>query len=237
MDRKTIILMVFEAIILIGIGALIWVYYDEKNEKYEQNWKAAESELRELKLENGNLLYKKDLYILKERELSNVIEFDKKEIKELKNALESSLAYISKMESKVEIDSIIMVRDSIVYVSPADAVAKFSFQNNWVTMNGSNLITFNGNNISNISTAMSKIDIKTPLTVGITEDYQIFVKTSNPYVQITDINGAILDASKFAPKKKRFGWGVQAGVGAQYGLFSQKFDVGPYVGVGFEINF
>ena len=38
-------------------------------------------------------------------------------------------------------------------------------------------------------------------------------------------------------KKQRVTFGVQAGVGAQYGLISRKFDVGPYIGAGVSVNF
>lgn len=237
MDKKTLIIMIFEAIILIGIGALIWHHYGDKNNIYEQNWKAAESKLEELRLENGELLYKKDLYILKEKELTDLLEKDRKEIKELKHALDSSLAYIAKMKSEVQIDSIVMVKDSIVYVTPTNTVTNFSFQDKWIVMKGTNNVVFTDGKVSNITTSMSEINIKTPLTVGVTEDLQIFAKTDNPYVRFTDIDGAILDESVFAPKKKRFGWGVQVGLGAQYGLISRKLDVGPYAGFGIEINF
>jgi hypothetical protein len=56
-------------------------------------------------------------------------------------------------------------------------------------------------------------------------------------MEFTDIEGAIIDGSKFAPKKKRLNWGFQLGFGAQYGIFNKKVDLGPYGGVGIEINF
>ena len=37
-------------------------------------------------------------------------------------------------------------------------------------------------------------------------------------------------------KTKRWGIGVQAGVGAQYGTIGKQMDVGPYVGVGISYN-
>lgn len=36
---------------------------------------------------------------------------------------------------------------------------------------------------------------------------------------------------------KRFSFGVQVGIGAQYGLIRKQFDIGPYVGVGLQYNF
>lgn len=36
---------------------------------------------------------------------------------------------------------------------------------------------------------------------------------------------------------KRFSFGVQVGIGAQYGLIRRQMDIGPYVGVGLQYNF
>lgn len=37
--------------------------------------------------------------------------------------------------------------------------------------------------------------------------------------------------------KPRWSFGVQLGIGCQYGLIQRQFDVGPYMGVGVEYNF
>lgn len=229
--------MVLEAIILIGISIFIWTHFNKEINVYEQNYNAARSELNKIILENNELLYEKDLYILKEKETNEILDANNKEIKELKKALNASIAYISELESNVRIDSIVTVRDSIVYVTPNNALVNFSYSDEWVNIKGVNDIKFNDDKIKNIDTNITKLNINTPLTVGITDDYRIFVKTPNPYMEFTDIEGAIIDGSKFAPKKKRFSWGLQIGFGAQYGLFNKKIDLGPYGGVGMEINF
>lgn len=38
------------------------------------------------------------------------------------------------------------------------------------------------------------------------------------------------------PEKKRWGIGVQAGMGVQYGTIHKQMDVGPYIGVGISYN-
>ena len=38
------------------------------------------------------------------------------------------------------------------------------------------------------------------------------------------------------PEKKRWGIGVQAGMGVQYGTIHKQVDVGPYIGVGISYN-
>ncbi len=46
-----------------------------------------------------------------------------------------------------------------------------------------------------------------------------------------------IDVTKPPVPPKRITFGVQVGIGAQYGLVRKQFDIGPYVGVGVQYNF
>ena len=78
---------------------------------------------------------------------------------------------------------------------------------------------------------LDSVAMNVPLTVGLTDDYQIFVKTANPYVSFPSIDGAYIKAPEKV-KSKHWNVGVQVGFGVQYGTIKKSFDVGPYVGFG-----
>lgn len=234
---KKVIWYVLEALIFIIILSCVWSYFNRRLDISEQNLKAAQGELVEAKLKNGNLLVSRDSYIVTLNEMEQVLDITKKEVKELQRQLDSKVAYISQIESNVKIEFIEVVKDSIVYVNnnPNDIVANFHYTDEWININGVSNIKL-GEEID-YKTTLNNIDINTPLTVGLTNDYQIFVTTPNPYVNFSDINGAVIDKSKLYPKKKRFSWGFQLGAGVMYDIIDKDVAVGPYGGLGVEINF
>jgi hypothetical protein len=75
------------------------------------------------------------------------------------------------------------------------------------------------------------------LTIGLTNDYQIFATTPNPYIIFTDIEGSVIENSVLKPRKKRFSWGVQFGFGTMYDIIDKDLSIGPYGGLGAEVNF
>ena len=230
--------MVIEAVILLFILSLVWNYYDKKLDISEQNLIASNSKINELVLKNGDLIYERDSYILKVNELEEKIGITKQEANEIKRKLDSSLAYISKIESTYKIDTVYTVKDSIVYVNNEHITAHFSYKDKWFGLNGTNDIYFgNDNNIKNVSTNIYNMQMKTDLTIGVTDDYKLFIKSNNPYLIIDNMNGAAIENSIMVPRKKRINFGIQVGFGCHYGLISKSMDIGPYGGVGVEYNF
>jgi hypothetical protein len=234
---KQIFWMIVEAIVFILLISFIWGYYSRKLETSEQNLKAATSQISEMKLKNDDLLVARDSYIATIDDLENLLDITKKEVKEIQRKLDSKIAYISELETNVRIEYVEVVKDSIIYVNnnPKDIVAQFHYTDEWVNLKGESKINFE--NEFTYNTTLNDINIYTPLTVGLTDDYQIFVTTSNPYVNFSDINGAVIDKSKLYPKKKKFNWGLQGGLGIMYNVVKNDVAVGPYLGVGAEYNF
>lgn len=225
---------IIEAIILAGlvVGFLfVLSKYDRKLEISEQNYKAAMSEMEEIKLKNGELITSNDSYIFKIKELEEQFDISKKEAKDLEKKLGASLAYISKIESEVRIDTIETVRDTIIYKNDTTEI-KFKYKDEWLNFNGVTTL----NNLHS-TTSIYDLNILTGLKVGVTDNYKIFVQSSNPYIKFTDIEGAVIDGSKFAPKPKRLKFGVQGGFGGMYNIIDKNISIGPYVGVGLQWNF
>ena len=85
-------------------------------------------------------------------------------------------------------------------------------------------------------TTITENTVPLKLKVGLTQDWKIFVTSDNPNVNLTSIEGVLVDKKAFLKqqKKDRFSIGIQFGFGAQYGLMHRQFDYGPYIGIGAE---
>lgn len=239
-DKKSLITYIIISAIFLAILSGIYTFYSNKLEDSEQNLKTVTGQLKEVELKNGQLLAYRDLYIATTAELESIVDMNKKEIKELQKELDSKIAYISKIESQIKVEYIETVRDSIIYVQKEDstishAVSTFRYKDNWMSLVGKNKFTFEDN--FKYSTTIESLNMNVPLTVGLTDDYQIFVKTPNPYVSFSEIKGAVIDGSILKPKKKRFNWGLQLGLGTMYDIIDKDVSIGPYGGIGIEFNF
>lgn len=236
-EKKTLLGYIIEGIIFIAIIAAVWGIYDNRLDNSEQNLKAARGHIEQVELKNGELLSARDSYIATINDLEELLDITKQEVKDIQRQLDSKVAYISKIESEVRVEYIETVRDSIVYVNsdPNIATSTFRYNNKWVNLIGRNEFIFGEQ--FDYKTTIESLSVDVPLNVGLTNDYQIFVKTPNPYVSFSNIDGAVIDNSILKPRKKRFNWGLQMGVGAMYDVINKNIAVGPYAGVGAEFNF
>lgn len=236
-EKKTLLGYIIEGIIFIAIIAAVWGIYNNKLDTSEQNLKAARGHIEQVELKNGELLSSRDSYIATINDLEELLDITKQEVKDIQRQLDSKVAYISKIESEVRVEYIETVRDSIIYVNsdPNIATSTFRYNNKWVNLVGRN--EFNFGEQFDYKTTIESLTVDVPLNVGLTNDYQIFVKTPNPYVSFSSIDGAVIDNSVLKPRKKRFNWGLQMGFGAMYDVINKDIAVGPYAGVGAEFNF
>lgn len=236
-EKKTLLGYIIEGIVFIAIIAAVWGIYDNRLDTSEQNLKAARGHIEQVELKNGELLSSRDSYIATINDLEELLDITKQEVKDIQRQLDSKVAYISKIESEVRVEYIETVRDSIIYVNndPNIATSTFRYNNKWVNLVGRN--EFNFSEQFDYKTTIESLTVDVPLNVGLTNDYQIFVKTPNPYVSFSSIDGAVIDNSVLKPRKKRFNWGLQMGFGAMYDVINKNIAVGPYAGVGAEFNF
>lgn len=232
-DTKSIVVMILEAVVLLGIIICISSNAKAKIDKAEHNIGALQDSIEVVQIKNGSLYYEKESLILEKKELEDHLNISKKEVRELERKLKSDLAYIADLEGQLNVGPEIVIRDSVVYVDNVPDYYKFSYNDNWLKFNG--LTKFNDS--STATTTITDINIPIPLRVGLTDEYTIFVKSDNPYISFTDIQGAAIDVSRIVTKQKRWNVGLQAGLGAQYGLTSKTVDVGPYIGVGLSYGF
>lgn len=226
MTKKDIIYIVIIGVLLVIFSSLLY----NKNgdiDVYKNNIKSLTSELDSTKLKNGNMIYTMQSLILEKDELEKYLDVSKKEIKELERKLDSKVKYIASIEGKVTIDTLVL-RDSIFIDPDGNMSLYFDYSDKWVTLGGhSTQTTFN-----DFYTVLDTLSMNVTLQVGLTDDRKIFVKTKNPYMNITDIKGSYIEESDLRKFVKKFGVSVYAGWGVQYGMFTRKFDTGPQIGVG-----
>lgn len=215
------------AILLAGVCGL--GYYSRTLQQSlrvtEQNYKASNDSVKILYKDNEKLIYEKNAYILKESELKDMLDMNTKEIKELKKSLQSSISYISKIEGKMQVDTIYM-NDTIYYKDSIPTI-HFGYKDDWLTLSGTA-------SFKPLQTKINNIQVPISVETGLTEDYNIFVKTNNPYVTIQNIDGAIIKDKKF---NIDYHHELHVGMGFQYGLFNKQVDFGPQIGYGITISF
>lgn len=200
---------------------------NHKNKVLNNNISALRDTVEYIELRNGNLLSEKQSLILDNQQLSEYLDLSKQDIKDLQKKLDSKLLYISELESNVSVHTVIC-HDS-VYIVDSVHYVDFSYSDNWIDLHGTT-------NLKIPQTTINNLYINTPLTIGLTEDNKFFATSPNPYINITNINSAIVDTKK-TTKPKHWNLGVQVGVGAHYDIIDRHFGVGPYVGVGLSYGF
>lgn len=207
------------------IGCLSYIFKLRNDLKVsEQNLATSREQIQTLTLKNGRQLATINSYILDKKQLQEYLDISKAEIKELEKKV-GKISYISKIETKILFDTIVVegIRDS----TSIDTVYNVVYDSEWIKFKSKNTIKND-----KLYVDYRDFDIPVPLQVGLTNDYRIWVKSDNPYLNIVNIQGAVIEGSRINPKPKRFGLGIQVGVGGQYDLIQQRFGVGPYVGVG-----
>lgn len=226
-DRKSIISLVVEAVLFLGIISFGYKLMNGKLETSEQNLIAYKGQMVQLELKNGELIATRDSYILDKKNLEEALDVSKSEVKELEKKLNSSLAYIANMESQIRIDTVTIVKDSIIYDEGDIAQIHFNYDDDWFGVKGTTYLTS-----PEITTSLYDIKMYVPIQWGMMDNYKIFIKSDNPYVSFTNLDGAVIDGSKLIPKQRKFGLSIQGGIGVNYDLINKNLGVGPYLGVG-----
>lgn len=231
-SKNSIISLIVEAMIFIGVISFGYNIMSDKLDTSERNLATYKGKVEQLELKNGELLTARDSYILDKSQLEEELQVTKKEVKELEKKLNSSLAYIAQIKTEVRIDTIEIVRDSIIYKGDNISKVLFEYNDEWFSIKGITDLT----NPTPI-TSLYNINMLVPLTMGLTNDYKLFIQSPNPYVYFTDMDGAAVNGSILAPKKKKWNFSLQGGMGICYDIISKNIGVGPYGGMGISFNF
>ena len=152
------------------------------------------------------------------------------------NKLKDNPIVITKTDLQIQIDTIKMKSDTIVKtITQKDTVYNLSWSssdNKYYNINGVTNVKYD---FTSFNTQINNLSLSTGLYLNIIEEnkkIKLIGKTDNPYINIINMDGVILDPSKNPVlrkyyKQKRFSIGPTIG----YGLTSDmKFR--PYIGIG-----
>ena len=234
MNRKSWVIIVLEAIMfIILLGSIARCSFD-KIDLLEHNISAYKSQIEYVELENSNLLIAKESLILSESQAREELEMTKEETRELKKKLGSAVAQINKLESLIELKDTVFMKGDTVYVDKNDNTTKiFTWNDQWTSLKAKVF----GSSIQDSELLIYDLKMNLPITFGVTNDYKVFATSPNPYVKFTDMSSATIYGSSVAPKRKRFHHGIFVGFGVNYGIITNKVDIGPSLGYGFMYSF
>ena len=234
MNRKSWIAIVLEAIMFIILLGAISRCSSDKIDLLEHNISAYKSQIERVELENSNLLIAKESLILSESQAREELEITKEETRELKKKLGSAVAQISKLQSQVEmVDTVYMKGDTVYVDKNYNATKLFSWNDQWTSLKAK----VRGSSIQDSQLSIYDLKMNIPITFGVTDDYKVFATSPNPYIKFEDITSATIYGSSVAPKRKRFHHGIFVGFGVNYGIITDKVDIGPSFGYGFMYSF
>ena len=220
------------AIIVLAFVAIIFasLYHSKKKDLNvsNHNIEVLTDTITTYKMRNGELMEAKKSLILDLNELQKYTSIKESEVKEIQKKLDNKVAYIAKLESGISIDDVQVRVDSVIIKDTSLYQCHFSDITKYYAISGFTEV----NTIADTSRAViNEISIPTNLTVGLTkEDWTIFVKSDNPYMNITNINGAKLDKRDYQ-KRPRFVISFGVNGGAQYDVIRRQFGVGVNVGI------
>jgi hypothetical protein len=192
-------------LLLTGLGK---VSHDLKVARH--NLDVSRDSIEVLELKNGDLVYEMGSYILEKKELEHYLNISKAEVKELEKKLDSKLAYISSLEAQIRYDTLVSKDTSTI--SGDTVYINIGYKNDWINIDG---FTTLHNGWS--TTQYNSIKVPAPLRVGLTDNYNIWVESKNPYLVITDIEGAAIQGSSIYTEPKRWSMTIQLGVGGLLG--------------------
>lgn len=198
-----------------------------------QNLIAANDTIKKL---NDINAYAKSTYILKEKELNDLLNISNDEISKLKKELNDKISYISKIESNIKIDTI-YITDTNISKDSVYTYVDFKYNERWIDFNGN--LRFNNSNEKIDKFKINYLNIPAPLTIGLTSDNKMFVKSDNPYLNISRLDGAYVIENLIDKNKQKSKWshGIGFGFGFQYGIVHKQIDFGPQIGYVITYNF
>ena len=176
----------------------------------------------------GELYAANDTYIMDIKELKKSNTELYEEVKKLKD----NTIIVTKTEFVYKVDSVKMNSDTVyVYVDGNDTIFKneFSKKDSWMDITGTTLFSLNN---KQFSTTLNNVSFNANITTNLIErDNKLYFvsKSSNPYMQINNIEGCMLSPEDSKIIKKRFDkrWAVVAGAGPNIAVVNGQLKMVP----------
>lgn len=220
---KNFIIVLLTILCLVGACSLYRTKKDLERTKIE----LVESQDTTIIYKNkiGELYAARETYIADNKELKAANEELYKELKNLKD----HPTIIEKIETVTKIDSV-YIKDNVVVDALSNiCTATFNFTDKYYSIYGATTL-----DISNKAANTSIYNIKIPATfttdvIEKNKKLYFLAKCDNPYVQINNIEGAIVSPEQSKVFKKRFNrpWGIMIGVGPSITVVNNTVKVYP----------
>lgn len=233
MSKKSWILLIIEALVFILLFGSITKCNNDKIDNLERNIYAYKDTIEYVEMQNGELMAMKESLILSESEAREELDITKKEFKDIKKKLDSDVAYIAKLESQIGLKDTVWMKPDTVFIKNGISTKTFNWSDDWATIRAS----VSGESIADASMSIINLNMKVPVTIGLSDNYTFWIKSPNPYAAFTSIKSAVIENSSVKKKEKRFHHGIYVGFGVQYGLFGKQWDFGPQAGYALMYNF
>lgn len=228
------LMIVGELLLFLFITGTMSRCNSNKVDVLENNIIAYKDSLKTVSSKNGELMSYKQTLILDNEAMRNELGITKNEVKELEKQLDSKIAQINRLNSKLELKDTVYMKSDTVYMSSDSITTKiFKWSDEWTSLTAD----ITGKSIFDSNLSLYNVSMKVPIELGITNDYKIWAKSTNPNVIIEDITSVTLYGSNVYPKKKRFHHGISLGFGINYGILSKQIDFGPSLIYGFTYSF
>lgn len=220
------------AIVVLAIMAMLFagLYGMKKHDLNvsNHNIEALTDTITTYKMRNGELMEAKKSLILDLDELQRYTSIKESEVKEIQRKLDKKVEYIAKLESGVTIENVQVRVDSVIVKDTSTYQCHFSDSTQYYAVAG---FTEVDTRTDTARAVINEISVPTNLTVGLTkDDWTIFVKSDNPYMHITSIEGAKLEKRDYQ-KKPRFVISIGVNGGVQYDFIQRQFGVGVNAGI------
>ena len=216
-------------LILLTILCIILLLFSkctaDKNERLQNNIEVLIDSVKVTELKNGDLLYSKQILEVENKELSEAVGLEKNKRKEVEKELGEKIKLLAKVDGKIRVDTLIL-KDTVVETDFGNRI-NFNFNDQYLSLDGTTCLS---NGIA--QTKINSLSMDVPAFIGKTNNKQFFIRSENPYVSFPNIRVA-----EEITRPKKWGLGIQVGIGCGYNLVDKGFFAGPYIGFGLSYNF
>ena len=216
-------------LILLTILCIILLLFSkctaDKNKRLQNNIEVLTDSVRVTELKNGDLLYSKQILEVENKELSEAVGLEKSKRKEVEKELGEKIKLLAKVDGKIRVDTLIL-KDTVVETDFGNRI-NFNFKDQYLSLDSTTCLS---NGIA--QTKINSLSMDVPVFIGKTNNKQFFIRSENPYVSFPNIRVA-----EEITRPKRWGLGIQVGIGCGYNLVDKGFFAGPYIGFGLSYNF
>jgi len=221
---KVFNIVIAVAFILVIIRLIHSSYSIEKN---KQNVKALTDTVRIYKDKNGELYYQKSMLQSSYSELERLNKDLYEQISVFKRSVRKDIetAVSTTIEASGE------VFDTVFFTVDRDTSFIQNFADSLLNADIHIGVT-NGL----VSVGDFRYDIHVPLSIFVTNDKEVIVKSKYNNVRVNSIDAWVSDDLVKKTRKKWFGLGASVGFGAGYDVLHKQAFVGAYVGIGLNFN-